>query len=335
MSDPLQHYVPKFMLRRFAKKGGELVYAFDKHLDRSFQFSTSKKSKMGVAAERFLYDFEFHGVPLTLEPSLSALETKAAEITSEIIRIECIDPTWHEKKAVLACFLAVQLARTKATLTTQDDLNSRMEEFVRSKGVPQEFFESDPALGDKENARKAYFARMISNASRDWAPLLLDKVWHLLSTDDSDPFLLGDHPFTRFNEPGQGLRGNLGLRSKGVQIYFPLSPTLTLCLMCNSYLDTLIDGVERIDRLLSAKLGDASELQATRRSTIQIIESMLTGGVVRCRPESVEHFNSLQIIEAERFVFSCKDDFEMVKEMIEADEATRRAPRFVEGGGAF
>lgn len=335
MSDPLQHYVPKFMLRRFATKGDNLVYAFDKHLDKGFQFSTSKKSKMGVAAERSLYDFEFHGVPMTLEPSLSALETKAAEVASEIIRFERIDPTWHEKKAALACFLAVQLARTKATLATQEDLNDRMEAYLRAEGAPQEFFECDPALGDKENARKAYFARMISNASRDWAPLLLDKVWHLLSTDDGDPFLLGDHPFTRFNEPGQGLRGNLGLRSKGVQIYFPLSPTLALCLMCSSYLDTLIDGVERIDRLLSAKLGDATELHATRLSTMQIIEAMLSGGVVRCRAESVEHFNSLQIIEAERFVFSCKDDFGMVEEMIAEDETTRRAPRLVESGGAF
>ena len=92
MSDPLQHYVPKFMLRRFAKTDADVVFAFDKHLEKSFRLSTAKKSKMSVAAERFLYDFEFHGVPMTLEPSLSALETKAAEIASEI---DCCWPRWE------------------------------------------------------------------------------------------------------------------------------------------------------------------------------------------------------------------------------------------------
>lgn len=66
-----------------------------------------------------------------------------------------------------------------------------------------------------------------------------------------------------------------------------------------------------------------------------MIEAMLTGGVVKCRPESVEHFNSLQILEAERYVFSCKSDFQMVVEMIAADEATRHGSRFVEGSGVL
>lgn len=56
MSEPLQHYVPKFMLRRFSSGARELVHAFDKHQDKIFAFSTSKKSKVGVAAERAIYD---------------------------------------------------------------------------------------------------------------------------------------------------------------------------------------------------------------------------------------------------------------------------------------
>lgn len=335
MSDPLQHYVPKFMLRRFSSGKKDLVHAYDKHTGKIFVFSTSKKSKMGVAAERAIYDFEFQGVPMTLEPSLSNLESKAAEVTTKIIQSLRIAPEWHVDKAALASFLAVQLVRTKATMATLDDLSERMEGYFRSEGAPEEFFEPEPKVGDKVNARKAHYARMITNASKDWAYLLVDKVWHLLQTDESDPFLMGDHPFARFNEPGEGVRGTLGLRSKGVQVYFPLTPTLALCLMCRTYLDTMIDGIERIDRLLAAKIGDVAELRALRSETMPLIEAMSTGGVVKCRPESVEHFNSLQIVEAERYVFSSKNDFEMAKEMIAADEAIRHGPRFVEGSGAF
>jgi hypothetical protein len=66
-----------------------------------------------------------------------------------------------------------------------------------------------------------------------------------------------------------------------------------------------------------------------------LVEAMLTGGVVTCQPESVEHFNSLQILAAERYVFSCNSDFQMAKEMIAADEAARHGARLVEGSGAF
>lgn len=48
MSDPLQHYVPKFMLRRFSSGKKDLVHAYDKHNDKVFEFSTSKKSKVGT-----------------------------------------------------------------------------------------------------------------------------------------------------------------------------------------------------------------------------------------------------------------------------------------------
>jgi hypothetical protein len=334
MSDPLQHYVPKFMLRRFSG-ARDLVHAYDKHADKVFAFSTSKKSKVGVAAERAIYDFEFQGVPMTLEPSLSSLETKAAEVTAKIIQSRKIDPEWHMDKAILASFLAVQLVRTKSTMATFDDLSDRMENYFRSEGAPDEFFELEPEVGDKANARKAHYARMITNAPKDLAPLLIEKVWHLLQTEESDPFLLGDHPVARFNEPGSGGRGTSGLGSKGVQIYFPLTPTLALGLMCKTYLDTMIDGIERIDRLCAAKMGNATELRKLRSETMPQIEAMLTGGVIKCRRESVEHFNSLQIIEAERYVFSRKSDFHLTKEMIAADDATRHGPRMVEGSGAF
>jgi hypothetical protein len=334
MSDPLQHYVPKFMLRRFSDTR-DLVHAFDKHEDKVFAFSTSKKSKVGVAAERAIYDFEFQGVPMTLESSLSSLETKAAEVTAKIIQSRKIDPEWHMDKAILASFLAVQLVRTKSIMATLDDLSDRMENYFRSEGVPDEFFEPEPEVGDKANARKAHYARMITNAPKDLAPLLIDKVWHLLQTEESAPFLLGDHPVARFNALGAGGRRTSGLRSKGVQIYFPLSPTLAVCLMCKTYLDTMIDGIERIDRLTAAKMGNATELRKLRSETMPLIETMLTGGMVKCRRESVEHFNSLQIIEAERYVFSRKSDFPLTKKMIAADDATRHGPRMVEGSGAL
>lgn len=335
MSVPLQHYVPKFMLRRFSCGRRELVQAFDKHQDKIFAFSTSKKSKVGVAAERAIYDFEFQGVPMTLEPALSSLETKAAEVTARIIAAQALPPTWHEEKAILASFMAVQLVRTKATMATLDDLSSRMERFFRAGGAPEEFFHPDPLVGSKENARKAYYAELIANASRDWAPLLLQKVWSLIKTSDELPFFMGDHPVVRFNDRNVEGSRKTGLASIGVQLYFPLTPTLALSLLCPTYLEMLIDGIERIDWLLAGRLGEHSSLRALRKVISGRLEALLAGSMTEVRPENVEHFNSLQVLEAERYVFSVNNDFSMVKEMIQEDESVRWGTRFVEGSGHF
>lgn len=335
MSEPLQHYVPKFMLRRFSSGRQELVHAFDKHQDKIFAFSTSKKSKVGVAAERAIYDFEFQGVSMTLEPALSNLETKAAEVTARVIAAKALPPTWHEEKAILASFMAVQLVRTKAMMATFDDLSSRMARFFRAEGAPEEFFQPAPLVGSKENALKAHYAAVISNASRDWAPLLLQKVWHLIKTSDETPFFMGDHPVVRFNEPNAESSGKLGLTSIGVQLYFPLSPTVALSLICPTYLEMMTDGIERIDRRLVGRLEDQRLLKAQRKEIADIVEALLTGSMREVRPENVEHFNSLQVLEAERYVFSVKNDFSMVREMIQQDDSVRRGMRFVEGSGHF
>jgi uncharacterized protein DUF4238 len=190
MSEPLQRYVPKFMLRRFSSGGRELVHAFDKQQDKIFAFSTSKKSKVGVAAERAIYDFEFQGA-MTLEPALSSLETRAAEATARVIAVQALPP----------------------------------EGFFRAEGAPEEFFQPDPIVGSKENARKAHYAALITNASRHWAPLLLQKVWHLIKTTDDVPFFMGDHPVVRFNDPTRTNRGRSALRP-------PASRPTSRCLQC-------------------------------------------------------------------------------------------------------
>lgn len=330
MSEPLQHYVPKFMLRRFSAGARELVYAFDKHEDKAFAFSTSKKSKLGVAAERAMYDFEFQGVPMTLEPTLSHLESRAAEASAKIIAALAVPPDWHDVKTIMACFVAVQLVRTKAMLATSDDMFGRMEAFFRANGAPEEFFQPDPEVGGKENARKANFAAMISTAPDDWGPILLKKVWHLVRTTQDVPFLMGDHPVVRFNDPSAQGEGKLGLASVGIQIQFPVSPTLAVSLTCPSYMETMIDGIERIDRLLAARRGDVLYLQAQRKEVGAVIDVFLKGGVLDLAPENVEHFNSLQVLESERYVFSSKNDFSMVREMIQADPSARRGTRMVD-----
>ena len=70
----LQHYVPRFLLRRFGSGKKDRLHVFDKHTDTTFASSAAK-----LAAKNNFYDFKFMGDPVTIEPILGHVESKAGE----------------------------------------------------------------------------------------------------------------------------------------------------------------------------------------------------------------------------------------------------------------
>lgn len=53
--------------------------------------------------------------------------------------------------------------------------------------------------------------------------------WMLIRNTYDVPFWTSDHPVTKWNDEDQGIFRNLGYLSSGIQIFFPLTPKLTLC----------------------------------------------------------------------------------------------------------
>jgi hypothetical protein len=206
---------------------------------------------------------------------------------------------------------------------------------VSVRTAPDDFFASDPAVGDGENAQKALQARLICNAPTDFAPALIEKDWVLLKTNQKAPFMMGDHPFAMFNEVDYGLRGNLGLSVEGIQIYFPLSPTLALVLLCPSIQRQLLDEFVRLDSVAHAAPHQGGRYVETWKKGIEIVEAIRQGTTLMTEPESVMHFNSLQVGEAERFLFSCDGDFTLAEDMIRENPAFRYGRRMQEMTGKF
>ena len=68
MGNQLQHYVLRFMLRRFGKGKKEHVHVLDKQSGHRFSFSASRKAVISVAAEYGMYDYDFMGEPCWLRP---------------------------------------------------------------------------------------------------------------------------------------------------------------------------------------------------------------------------------------------------------------------------
>jgi hypothetical protein len=306
----------------------------DKQTEHQFSFSATKKSSISVAAEYGMYDFEFAGEQVTIEPALAELEGKTADCVARILEDKRLNVKDPQERWTLACFLAVQMVRTSAVREQQADLMSRMREYLEKEGAPAEFFAPDPLVGEGENAAKAFMARSICNAPEDLGSLLYEKDWFLISTTPTDPFLLGDHPVAMFNEIDRPGRGNLGIKNQGIQIFMPLSPTLALAVWCPTLQKLLLKYVSDMSELsLRTEISVASK--ATWLQAIETVEAMQFGQPVQYLGENVLHFNSLQVISAERFVFSRKKDFSLVLDMVEKDSSLRRGPRMTEATGKF
>ncbi len=325
----LQHYVPKFLLRRFGSGKKDRLHVFDKHTDATFASSAGK-----LAAKNNFYDFEFMGEPVTIEPVLGRVESKAGKHIARIIKDGRLNLNDPEERGELAAFFAIQMVRTPAVQATHSDIFNRMEAYLRAEGAPQEFFAPDHAVGEGKNAERALMAKNICNAPSDYGAALIDKDWLLFKTDNKHQYLIGDHPLTMHNMVEREGRGNLGVAVEGIELYFPLSPTLALAIWCPSHRETLKNSLQSIDRLVGASNTKRDWVKA-KSDVLAILEALQTGEPLQSNPENIEFFNSLQVSTAERFVFSSNDDFSIAKEMIRANPELRYGRRMHEATGKF
>jgi hypothetical protein len=321
MSSPLHHYIPQFLLRRFGRGKTHQIHVFDKRTGKSFSGATNK-----LAAERKLYDFDFKGFPLTLEPSLAGLESETARCVEAILgrrRLAVKEPEIVEERGTLIRFIAVQMVRTAGAFAKANDLTQKLKVIAQDLGAPEDYFKLPPELGNQENAMKAEFARRIRTANGHLGPALLSKDWLLMRTDLKHPFLLGDHPVVLYNYFG----GKLGVGMPGIVVYFPLSPEFALGLHCPSIAGEVRRQQQRLHSLPDKAFVANPDFYACFKEIVDIMEGFAKGVPIAAQPENVEHFNSIQVSNAERFVFSCDGNFELVEDMLRTDPGLKNGPR--------
>jgi hypothetical protein len=318
MSSPLHHYVPQFLLKRFGRGKTHQIFVFDKQTGKTFSGAANK-----LAAERKFYDFEFKGVPLTMEPALAELESEMAKCAEAILklgRLAVKEPTLFQERNTITHFLSVQMVRTAGALARATNLGDKLKAELRERGMPEAYFQPPPELGNADNAAKALLASRIRNASKDLGPALLEKDWLLMKTNPRCPFLLGDHPVVLYNYLG----GKLGVAVPGVVVYFPLSPEYALGLHCPSIAEQIRKQQEKLDRFSDGVFAAHPEVY---EDSVDIMQGFVEGIPLQSKPENVEHFNSVQISNAERFVFSSDGNVALVEEMLRAEPQLRAGPR--------
>ncbi len=205
--------------------------------------------------------------------SLQQAEDISAPIIDKIIKTKNIENLTYEEKSILSFFIALQKLRTKGQLIqTEFSMNN----------LSQQMREKANIVAPKIDHKKIWFSML--EQSKIFYEVLLKKVWML--NESNNEFLISDNPVTLQNTTDKSeFRGTLGLDSYGIEIYLPISPSLTISLFCEK---------------MFSKSGYHKKFIPN----------------LKCKPEHIENLNSLQIGYSERFIFSNKNKFELVRKQL-------------------
>lgn len=273
-----QHYVPQFMLREFASLSKKIhkTWTLDKKTQNIWLASVRE-----VAHENQFYEHtDPNGDHIELESLFANIDFVGADVCKKILesktlRLPSKDLVW------LSYIVASQMIRTLAAQKNIENIRK----LIIHKWGPDVSAEGDNRTigeyGPKDD--KECFLKSMQDVP-EYAKILQEKVWLLEESPSDYPFIIGDNPVTRYNMIDHWPHGSLGLKKRGIELYMPLSPRYSIHIIC----PVIAEATLRFPELLPSKQ----------------VNAMKNGTPICLKSENVEFTNSLQVIGAERFVFS-------------------------------
>jgi len=249
---------------------------------------------------------------ISFEPIITELEDSLIGPLRRVIEARSLADLTPEERGHLPVLLAFQHLRTKQFRQNIVDMRDQILHRLQENGVNVErfgeFFPVDP-----EETKKFSFSFLGSHLT-DIAEAVANKKLILMGTTSDKPFYLGDNPVVLHNSAPPKFFGNTGFEVEGIEIYMPLSNTLTLAAYCPTLVDRFKNDLARATMTASIGNGQANKilsfLSAVDRGTLHAIE-----------PACVDFLNSLQVAYAGRFVICPKGDFAVAKEVVRQQAA--------------
>jgi Protein of unknown function (DUF4238) len=291
-----QHYVPQFLLKKFAyfRKKQAKVWVLDKQSGQKFSASVQD-----IAHENYFYEARsMNGHEVALEEFTEIVDGKGSSIIGEILMNERL-PLSSPNLRNLVFFTSFQMSRTPYVRNQMEALRNKIVEKwgpdVRAKG-------DDKPVSAYTTEDSKYISMVSLLSSPQMAEFLFDKIMFLAKPPKDQRFIISDYPVTRNNEVKYEHRGNLGLAQKGIEVYFPISPKFCLYFVCRSH----------ADMMLESPIG-------------QIWNQLQKEGLpITFAEENVTFVNSLQVIQSERWLYAqCPSDLELPIQMLKENPSLK------------
>lgn len=221
----MQHYVPQFYLSYFAidsTKDAPQVYCYGKP-DRS-QFQTSVTN---IAGETYFYE---PPGDQPFEDRLANIEGEFCDAYDKLIDAGSLKALDENDRSAIAYSITLQELRTRESREEFHEIFSKLRERLEGEPMTEEMEKQMDELRDidSEEGARDFQIDFIKNNGWEIAEHYLDLKWISIENDTDQPFWTSDHPIVRHNSNDFAPFGNLGLKNRGIEVYFPISPDLSL-----------------------------------------------------------------------------------------------------------
>lgn len=323
------HYVPVHVQDAFAFNDKGQVNCFDKHTGRKFTTNPSN-----VLSETYFNEFDIKHEEsefrASFEASTSKLEAEYQPALKKIANGALLSSLDEEEYASLLLFISFQRIRTKAFRDQQEAMRLDVLKQITGKFPAETDFSHLKELKElSEEETKFSHIRMIREIVPKFMTDLVGRFPIIMDAPDGLEFLLGDNPVALSNQNDfGGLRGNLGWKCRGLEIYVPITPKRTLAILCPSIYDEISSEIKKSQSLLVEKamkharnhdpeFGEYREIAVEAIATASRFQKELENGhSEEISEDNVLYLNHLQVAWSSRFLISKSGDFSIAEQMI-------------------
>lgn len=310
-----EHYVPRRYLRHFANENK--FYVFDKEKEQIRPGSVED-----YASERYFYDVDFESLKadklkedpdFVFDPEIEKImkeideqhienwfgenvETWLFDPIDSIIstftmsnpeKLNTIEALSEKDMNYLSLYISIQLIRSKEFRKHIVEMNEKIPLLLMKKMALQkkdsqqlEILNSIKLKVKNKNYEKLLHAQFLMNEEfvLQIAERLRSKIWVIAYNTSATNLITSDNPVVRY-----GHLGIHGLNSKGIEIMFPISTKLIICIRDPEFFWFDLDAHKHF---------------------------------VKLTKDEVEFYNSFQVLQSYRYVFSKTKEFQSVSEIM-------------------
>ncbi len=241
---------------------------------------------LNTGSEKHFNTIKHEDGDFNFECFFDQIDGQAAPIIKKIIAARSLAALSAHEQGILITTVAYQMARAKMARTSIIDLHRQIKKTFERMG-----WSAKNVFVPNQEEIKAIKLQQLLDLSE--VTQSLDEKFLQFQYLNNDALMLSDNPVVLHNSLPYG---EMGLNSRGIEVYFPISPRCVLSFACKSRFEELRVkyGARHFDQHIEAYSFYPMEL----------------------KKENANFLNRLQVINSNRFLYKRNSDFSLAEEIL-------------------